>query len=139
MTFMKTFRNILICILITISSLAGYSQGNSNDSDTTIFLVADKYPVLITDKNTYELDKIQDFIKQTLKYPKAGPDCVGSVYISIVIEKDGTVSKRDFVRKLCEGYDENAMRVVEYMIKWKPATNGGKPVRFKLTIPIIWI
>jgi hypothetical protein len=136
---MKTFRSIIVCALLIIINNNSYSQGNSNDSDTTLYVAADKYPVLIADKNTYEIDELQDFIKQNLKYPKTGPDCVGSVFISIVIEKDGTVSKKEFARKLCAGYDENAMRVVEYMTKWKPAIKNDKPVRFKMMIPIKWI
>lgn len=136
---MKITRCIFVLTLLTLISFKLSAQVKISDNDTTIFVNADNYPVLITDKNTYEVDKIQDFIKQNLKYPKTGPDCVGSVFISIIIEKDGSVSKRGFERKLCEGYDENAMRVVEYMVKWKPAVKNGNPVRFKLTIPIKWI
>ena len=136
---MKTLRIIFILVFLSVCNLNMFSQGKQTDNDTTVYIIADKYPVLISDKNTYEIDKIQDFITENLKYPNTGPYCVGSVFISITIEKDGSVSRKEFVRKLCPDYDENAMRVVNYMASWKPALKNGKPVRYKITLPIKWI
>jgi hypothetical protein len=136
---MKTTKTIFFVLLLSLFGLNSHSQNNITDNDTNVYLVIDKYPVLIADNYTYEIDKVQDFIKQHLKYPDNGPDCIGCVFITITIEKNGTVSKKEYLRKLCSGYDENAMDVVDKMTNWKPANKNGKPVRYKLTLPIKWI
>ena len=56
--------------------------------------------------------------------------------ISFIVEKDGSVSGKKFFRKLCEGYDEEAMKVIDMMTKWKPGLIKGVPVRTKMILPL---
>jgi protein TonB len=106
--------------------------------DTTIYSVVDKYPVLIADGRCYKLETIREFIQAHTVYPDNDADCQGSVIISIIVEKNGTVKHKDYVRKLCPGFDENAMKVIDLMKKWKPGIINGKTVRTKLNLKVIW-
>ena len=60
----------------------------------------------------------------------------GTVYVSFVIEKDGSVSNIKVLRNIGGGCGEEAVRVVQAMPKWKPARQRGKRVRAQYTLPI---
>lgn len=108
----------------------------SAEVDTIVCLVVDDYPILIADDKEYEIHELKDFILKHISYPKNGIDCMGNVYISFIVEKNGTVTNKVYLRKLCEGYDEEAMRVIDMMTKWKPGLIKGVPVRTKMALPL---
>ena len=60
----------------------------------------------------------------------------GRVYVSFIVEKDGSISNAEVIRGIGGGCDEEALRVVRNMPKWKPGTQRGKPVRFQYTLPL---
>ncbi len=104
--------------------------------DTMVCLIVDTFPILLADNKEYKQEELKDFIFKNIRYPSNGVDCMGSVYISFIVEKDGTVSNKEFLRKQCEGYNEEAMKVIDLMKKWKPGLIGGVPVRTRLTLPL---
>jgi len=135
---MKSIIVFLAFSLLTICHSTSYAQNNATKKDTTIYSVVDKYPVLIANNQHYEIERISEFIQKNTLYPNNDADCQGSVIISIIVEKDGTVKKKEFVRKLCLGFDENAMKVIDLMVKWKPGIRNGKTVRTKLNLIVKW-
>ena len=54
---------------------------------------------------------------------------VGTVYVSFIIEPDGTVSNVCTILKAGYGMDEEAVRVIKQSANWTPAVIGDKPVR----------
>lgn len=86
---------------------------------------------------------IKKYIKEQLRYPKAAQqvNIEGRVYISFIVNRDGTLS--DFeVRKgkeLGYGLPEEALRVVRSMPKWKPAMQDGEAVKSYYTLPVPFI
>jgi TonB family protein len=82
-------------------------------------------------------DAMFDFIKANLEYPQEAKDAEieGIVFVSFVVEKDGSVSSIKLLRGIGYGCDEAAMDVVRKMPKWKPATQRGKPVRVQYQLP----
>ena len=78
------------------------------------------------------------FLGENIKYPKVAFDqkVQGSVILSFVIEKDGSVGDVKVVRKLGAGTDEEAIRVFKLSKKWNPGTQNGKPVRVKYSLPV---
>jgi TonB family protein len=74
-----------------------------------------------------------------MEYPKAARDAKiqGTVYLSFVIEKDGSLAdiKTDG-KKLGGGTDEEAIRVLKLAGKWNPGLKNGKPVRVKYNVPV---
>ncbi len=109
---------------------------NYMNFDTMIHSKIDVYPVLITPDAEYDFKSINDFIKLNLEYPENEADCAGSVLILLVIGKDGSVENKEFYRRLCPGFDENAMAVVNLMKEWQPGIRNGLPIRTRLIIPI---
>ncbi|MES2375779.1 MAG: energy transducer TonB [Bacteroidota bacterium] len=62
--------------------------------------------------------------------------CQGSVTLMMVVEKDGTLSNLKVVNGLSAKQDEEILRVVRKLNKWKPGTANGQPVRMLCTVPI---
>ena len=60
----------------------------------------------------------------------------GTVMLTFIVEKDGSISNVTVVRSRGELLDAEAVRVVKGMPKWTPGMQGGKPVRTKFTLPI---
>lgn len=60
----------------------------------------------------------------------------GTVYVQFVVEKDGSISDVKVLRGIGGGCDEEAVRVVKSMPKWKPGKQRGQPVRVYYTLPI---
>jgi protein TonB len=60
----------------------------------------------------------------------------GKIYLSFVIEKDGSVSNIRITRGLSEKLNNEAIKLVQKMPSWKPAINNGKPVRSRFMLPI---
>ena len=77
-------------------------------------------------------------IAGNIKYPEAAIDknIEGRVFVSFVIEKDGSVSNVKVLRGIGGGCDEEAVRVIKGMPKWKPGIQEGKPVRVSYMMPI---
>lgn len=79
-----------------------------------------------------------EFIKNNIKYPEEAltKGTSGTVYVSFVVEKDGSLTEITVLRGIGSGCDEEALRIVRLMPKWIPATYQGIIVRQKLNMPI---
>lgn len=79
-----------------------------------------------------------NYVDQTLKYPalarKKGIE--GKVYIQFVVDKDGSLTEVEAVKKIGGGCDEEAVRVVQAAPKWSPPMQRGKPVKQRIIMPI---
>lgn len=100
----------------------------------------------VADKETTETDpefpggmwELYKFMAENIHYPEqAKNDGVqGRVFVRFVIDADGTVKEAEVLRGIGSGCDEEALRVVNAMPKWKPGTVDGKPVRTQYNLPI---
>ena len=81
-----------------------------------------------------------DFLKSNLVYPKAAQDSSiqGRVIVRFTVEKDGSITDVEVVRGVHPALDEEAVRVVSMMPKWKPGTQMGDTVRTKFTLPVLF-
>lgn len=82
--------------------------------------------------------KLLEFISKNIKYPQLARETgtQGRVYISFVIEPDGSISNVELLRGIGAGCDEEAMRVVKAMPKWLPGRQCGKAVRVMYNLPV---
>ena len=83
-------------------------------------------------------DALRAFLAETCQYPKEAREKQqqGVVLLEFAIEKDGTISTITVLRSVCESLDEEAIRVVKAMPKWKPGENNGQPCRSYFQLPI---
>lgn len=84
------------------------------------------------------VEALMDYVGRNVKYPEEAKDkeIQGRVFVSFVIEKDGSVNEVKVLRGIGGGCDEEAVRVIKAMPKWTPGKQKGKPVRVNYQIPI---
>lgn len=78
------------------------------------------------------------FIERNLRYPYSAQDnqIQGKVYLSFVIEKDGSVTEVKVIRGIGYGCDDEAVRVIKKSPKWKPGKQNQQNVRVRYQMPI---
>lgn len=78
------------------------------------------------------------FLKNNMTYPKEAQrsKTEGTVFVSFIINKDGSISDAVVIKGIGEGCDEEAVRVVSIFPNWTPGMNGGKPVRARFVLPL---
>lgn len=84
------------------------------------------------------MQKLADYLAKNIKYPQMARESgiQGRVFVNFVVEPDGHVSNVNVMRSLGGGCDEEAMRVVKAMPKWKAGKQRGKPVRVSYILPV---
>jgi protein TonB len=79
--------------------------------------------------------KMYEFIDKNFIKP-AGEVIKGKVYVTSVVEKDGTLTNIKVLRDLGYGTGKEAIRVLKMMPKWSPGEQNGKKVRCTYSFPI---
>lgn len=83
---------------------------------------------------------INSYMSRHLQYPEMarGNGIEGKVIVQFVVNEDGSVSNTKIVRGITGGCNEEAIRVVAAMPKWKPGKQNGHAVKVYYTLPIIF-
>jgi TonB family protein len=78
------------------------------------------------------------FLQQNLQYPDAAKEngIQGKVYVTFVVETDGSLTDIRILRGIGGGCDEEVIRVMKLMPKWIPGTTKGIPVRVQFNLPM---
>ena len=103
------------------------------EDENKIFTVVEQQPEF---QGGYEA--MMNFLKKNIRYPasarRMGVD--GTVYVSFVVSKDGSISEVKVIRGLSADLDKEAVRVVSMMPPWRPGKQNGKPVFVRFVLPI---
>lgn len=81
-----------------------------------------------------------NYLNHELRYPALARenDIEGKVLVEFVVNEDGGISAARVVRGIGGGCDEEALRVIRNMPKWKPGKQNGRAVKVFFTLPIIF-
>ena len=83
---------------------------------------------------------LKKFLVENVEYPPSiRGNVTGLVLIEFVVEKDGSITSINVLRSLYQPLDEEAIRVVKAMPKWKPGENNGQPCRSYFQLPITFM
>ena len=84
--------------------------------------------------------KLMEYVGKNIKYPQIARESgiQGRVFVGFVVEPDGSVSNVKLLRGIGGGCDEEAMRVIKNMPRWKPGKQRGKAVRVSYQIPVMF-
>ena len=101
--------------------------------DTSKYQVPDKQPVFPGGDEARS-----KFFAENIKYPAEAMKnkVTGKVFVSFNVAKNGAVTDVKLVKGIGSGCDEEAVRVVKLMPKWKPGEYKGKPVETNFVMPI---
>jgi protein TonB len=112
---------------------------DSSDIKEPVIIAPPVAPVVerIPDKMP-ELASLYPTILSNLKYPEIAKDnrTEGTVYVSFIVETDGSVSNVEVLKRVGDGCTEEAVRVVNLLKGWTPGIKNGKAVRVPCTLPI---
>lgn len=77
------------------------------------------------------------YMKENTRYPSNAVEArvQGTVLLEFVVEKDGSISNVRVVSSLFPSCDEEAIRVIKSLPKWKPGEAYGKKVRAFYNVP----
>ncbi|MDQ3017525.1 MAG: energy transducer TonB [Bacteroidota bacterium] len=81
------------------------------------------------------------YIYDKIKYPAIAREngISGQVIVQFVVSKEGDISKAKVVRGIGGGCNEEALRVVNGMPRWKPGKHNGRAVPVTFTLPIKFV
>ena len=85
--------------------------------------------------------ELSKFIKSNLVYPQEAKSAgvEGQVLVEFYIERDGTVTDGKVLKGIGYGCDEEALRIVGLMPKWRPCKVRGESMRVRQTLPITFV
>jgi protein TonB len=83
-------------------------------------------------------EALKSYILKNLHYPQEAIELgeQGKVFISFVVEKDGSVSHVKIERGVSYSIDREAKRLVTSFPLWKPGEDKFRPVRTRVRLPI---
>lgn len=154
-TILDTFVDEEVVIMVD-TTLPLPPPPSENDGDGGIEIVPVSIDIDEIDEDEYEyIDAIYDvveedpqfpggvealykYLAENIVYPMQAKDnnISGRVYVSFVVEKDGSISDPKVLRNIGAGCGEEAVRVVRNMPRWTPGKNRGKPVRTRYNLPV---
>ena len=85
-------------------------------------------------------EALMKFMMTNLKYPETcrKEGIQGRVVIKFVVNTDGSIVDMEEARSPHADLTAEAMRVIKSMPKWTPATVGGKTVRSRFNLPVMF-
>jgi protein TonB len=101
---------------------------------TEIVVVADEMPEF--EGGTAGLMR---YVRQNIVYPSLAREIgqEGTVYVSFVVNESGNVESAKVMKGIGYGCDEEVIRVVTKMPRWKKGgKNAGHPVKVRFNIPV---
>jgi TonB family protein len=129
----------------------------SKNNFKVIKLLNENYPELLDISrfiivNNYKWDEsltgliafngdLNKFLEDHLNYPEAAKSAgiEGRVVVQFVVNTDGSISDALIVKHLGAGCEEEALRVIKSMPKWKPGKQNGAAIRVLYKQPISFI
>jgi TonB family protein len=109
-------------------------SGSENaDPGKLTFMLVEKMPEYPGGEN-----ELYRYLATNIQYPAEAKKkgIQGRVFVTFIIEQDGRVTDVRILRGIGGGCDEEALRVVRAMPRWRPGVQKGKPVRVQYNLPI---
>lgn len=129
---MKKTTLILLAVIISLAVKAQVEDTARIRRDTIIYSIESQpeFPGGVVNMERY--------LSLKLKYPKAAIDSnlQGNVLVTFIVNTDGCLTDIKVSQSLSKETDEEAVRVVSHMPKWKPGIQASRPVKCRFTLPV---
>jgi TonB family protein len=139
----KIILMVLLLLSISTISFAEKTKQNKVKNLTNVYAEMGYLPPndTIMPKFVYGEDSLMKFIAKSVKYPaKAKEQSIkGTVYVSFIVDAEGNITDTKVLKGIGGGCDEESIRVINSMPKWKPAEMNGKKIPARLFIPIRFV
>jgi TonB family protein len=138
----------LVIIALAAICTTGYAQSNNDSTagDTTITNTTlpkeEEKQVFFIVENMPEFPcgevGLNKYLEENIVYPEEAKNkgLEGKVFIYFIVSKTGDVENIKVAKGIDPLLDNEAIRVVQNMPKWKPGSQRGKPVEVSFSLPI---
>ncbi|MEI6122314.1 MAG: TonB family protein [Bacteroidota bacterium] len=125
------------------SARAGSNTGSTNGildgngaSDDAIYTYVQEMPSFPGGDEAFNV-----FLRKNIRYPQLARQSKiqGIVYVYFIVEKDGSLSNIKIVQGIGAGCDDEALRVMHLMPKWKAGKKQGREIRIQMLKPINFV
>lgn len=126
----------LILFLLMIPMAVMAQEIKSADADTTLMTVVEEEPEYPGGPQAMYAEMAKD-----LKYPEKAraEGRQGRVFVEFIVEKDGSITHVKVIKdEVGGGAGEEVVRVVKNMPPFIPGKVGGKAVRAKYRLPVLF-
>ncbi|MBR4738822.1 MAG: energy transducer TonB [Bacteroidales bacterium] len=108
-------------------------EQEEEEEDVQIFTVVENDPEF-----PGGMEALYKYLRENIKYPQLARDnnITGKVYVTFVVEKDGSIANPRVLKDIGGGCGAEAIRVVKSMPKWTPGKQRGKSVRVQFNLPV---
>jgi TonB family protein len=107
-----------------------------NTNEDQIFQVVEQMPEF-----SGGMTALMKYLRENIKYPEecAKENIQGKAFVSFVVKKDGSISDIKIMKSSGnEKLDNESLRVVSSMPKWKPGMQRGEVVNVRFSLPIMF-
>ncbi len=140
--------NWIFATLLFLNTNLAFAQ---TPVDTTLYKVVEEMPRFpgcenpdstMESKQRCAERRLLEFVNQNIEYPLEARQkgFEGTVVVSFVVEKDGSLSQITILRNVEGGCGDEAVRVVNLMniagLRWAPGKKDGQPVRVQFNLPV---
>lgn len=120
-----------VCLMVALLLMVAAGEAKAQRND--VFIIVEEMPVFPGGD-----EALRNFVANNVNYPDEAykKGIAGRVFVCFVIDKDGSVTDAKIARSINPLLDQEALRVVRSMPKWKPGKHKGVAVKVSYTIPI---
>ncbi len=88
-----------------------------------------------------DLNVFRNWVMKRTHYPEEAivNKINGTVYLTFIVEKDGSVSNITVIKGVHPILDDEAVKAIASSPKWSPGLQRGQPVRVRFQIPLTFI
>jgi TonB family protein len=81
-----------------------------------------------------------EYVRKNIKYPDEARNkgIQGRVFVQFVVDTDGSLTDIAILKGIGAGCDEEALRLIENSPKWTPGKQRGKPVKVRMSLPVVF-
>ena len=83
------------------------------------------------------MQKFFQFVGHSFNMPEDESFTGGKIFVSFVVEKDGSLAEIKVLKDVGFGTSHEAIRVLKSSPKWMPGEQNGKKIRCNYMVPII--
>ena len=111
-------------------------QAEEEEVEEEVFVIVEDMPKF----KGGDINTFREWVQKRVRYPELAAEngIQGRVFITFVVETNGTVSNVTISRSVDQLLDEAAKEAVMASPKWEPGMQRGRPVRVRYSIPIIF-
>ncbi|MCG6188657.1 energy transducer TonB [Maribellus maritimus] len=108
---------------------------NNEEEEATVFLSPEQMPEFPGGEPA-----LRKYLAGSVRYPVIAQEngIQGKVYVTFVINEKGGIENVALIRGIDPPLDEEALRVVRSLPVWKPGKQGGRAVKVRYTVPIVF-